>query len=323
MKKAIAFILVILLTIPYITVWAEEEPFSVESIPLAELSNEELLSIIQAAQQELDQRNVPTATPEPTATPKPTATAKPVTKVKINEGKNPNIRSEPSTEGKILGNAKSGQVYELLDTSGNWYKIRLANGKEGWIAKSMATVTNKGSITIVSSSSSTKKPSGKATSKPTAKPTAKATRKPAAKATAKPAESLDFSGLIVFKSKMMRSVSSQINSATDLTTTGTNRAVLAALLTLEFAAQRPDCTIDYTKPIYVGKSGTMASVMFCTSKGYVLVIYQMNPLSTSYGIVNEKNAAVAKASLALVSDDVWEVPLDLYTEKLTLLVDQL
>lgn len=137
------------------------------------------------------------------------------------------------------------------------------------------------------------------------------------------AEALFLSDLIEFDSKMMKSVSSQISSATDLTTTDSNRAILAALLTLEFACQRPDLQIDYSLPIYVGKSGTMASAMFCTEKGYVLVIYQKKPFSTSYGITNEKNANIAKRVLELASDDVWEVPLNLYNEKLALLVNQL
>ncbi len=137
------------------------------------------------------------------------------------------------------------------------------------------------------------------------------------------AEELFVGDLIEFNSKMMKSVSSQISSATDLTTTSNNRAILAALLSLEFAYQRPDLEIDYSLPIYVGKSGTMASAMFCTVKGYVLVIYQKNPFSTSYGISNSKDAYMAKKALELASDSVWEVPLNQYNEKLALLVNQL
>lgn len=81
--------------------------------------------------------------------------------VRINEGSNPNVRSKPSTDGKILGNAKSNHVYELLSTSGNWYKIRLENGTEGWIANGMATIiksnksTNSTTKSTTSSTSST------------------------------------------------------------------------------------------------------------------------------------------------------------------------
>lgn len=137
------------------------------------------------------------------------------------------------------------------------------------------------------------------------------------------AEELFVGDLVEFNSKMMESVSSQISSATDLTTTSNNRAILAALLSLEFVYQRHDLEIDYSFPIYVGKSGTMASVMFCTESGYVLVIYQKAPLSTGYGISNIKDAYIAKKALEIASDSVWEVPLNLYNEKLALLVNQL
>ena len=61
--------------------------------------------------------------------------------VKINEGSNPNVRSLPSSDGEIVGKAKSGTLYDLLDTFNNgWYKIRLENGTIGWISGKMATV---------------------------------------------------------------------------------------------------------------------------------------------------------------------------------------
>ena len=129
--------------------------------------------------------------------------------------------------------------------------------------------------------------------------------------------------LIKFDSKMMSSVSSQINEATDLTLTEDYRAVLAALLTLEFQVQEPDIAIDFTSPIYASKSGTMAAVSFNTTRGYVLVIYQMNPLTTYYSFADSSDSAVAKAALEMSSDDVWEVSYQLYLEKLTLLVQQI
>lgn len=48
---------------------------------------------------------------------------------------NPVVRDAPSTEGRILGEAKAGMTYELLDTDLRWYKIRLENGVEGWIVR--------------------------------------------------------------------------------------------------------------------------------------------------------------------------------------------
>ncbi len=129
--------------------------------------------------------------------------------------------------------------------------------------------------------------------------------------------------IIQFDSKMMKSVSSQIKEATDLTTTEDNRAVLAALLTLEYQAQEPDNTVDPSLPIYVAKYGTMASVSFSTTKGYVLVIYQMNPLSTYYSIADSSDPQLALKALEMSSEEVWEVPYEKYLEKLTALVNQL
>lgn len=81
--------------------------------------------------------------------------------IRINSGSNPNVRSKPSTDGQVLGNAKSGQVFELLATSGSWYKIRLANGTEGWIASGMATL-----IGTTTSSTQSNKTTPKSTVKP-------------------------------------------------------------------------------------------------------------------------------------------------------------
>jgi len=128
---------------------------------------------------------------------------------------------------------------------------------------------------------------------------------------------------IQFDSKMMTSVSSQIQEATDLTLTEDNRAVLAALLTLEFQVQEPDVKIDFASPIYASKSGTMAAVSFNTTRGYVLVIYQMNPLTTYYSFADSSDSSIAQAALEMSSDEVWEVPYDLYLEKLTALVQQI
>lgn len=128
---------------------------------------------------------------------------------------------------------------------------------------------------------------------------------------------------IQFDSKMMPSVSSQIKEATDFTITDDNRAILAALLTLEYQVQEPDNKIDFTSPLFVAKYGTMASVSFNTDKGYVLVIYQMNPLTTYYSCANSSDSRVAKAALEMSSDEVWEVPYDIYLEKLTALIQQI
>ena len=74
--------------------------------------------------------------PEPTAAP----AAASGRKVRVNEGSNPNVRSKPGADGQKVGTAKSGKTYDLLDERDGWYKIRLEDGTEGWIAGGMAKI---------------------------------------------------------------------------------------------------------------------------------------------------------------------------------------
>lgn len=45
-----------------------------------------------------------------------------------------NIRAFPSASANIIGKFYPGEKRSLLDNTGDWYKIPLANGKTGWIA---------------------------------------------------------------------------------------------------------------------------------------------------------------------------------------------
>ncbi|MEK7061011.1 MAG: PEGA domain-containing protein [Patescibacteria group bacterium] len=44
------------------------------------------------------------------------------------------VRSEPSLAGLAIGQVLPGEKYDLLDERNNWFKIKLSNGKEGWIS---------------------------------------------------------------------------------------------------------------------------------------------------------------------------------------------
>ena len=44
-----------------------------------------------------------------------------------------NIRDKAGMNGKIIGWALNGDTFETLGTSGNWTKVQLKNGKEGYI----------------------------------------------------------------------------------------------------------------------------------------------------------------------------------------------
>lgn len=62
--------------------------------------------------------------------------------VVIQEGKNPSVRSTPSTDGEKIGKAESGKQYMLLDSDARWYKILLEDGTAGWIVNYYAEVVD-------------------------------------------------------------------------------------------------------------------------------------------------------------------------------------
>jgi len=49
------------------------------------------------------------------------------------------LRSGPGTDHKIIGNVKSGQKLEELESGEEWVRVRLFDGKEGWIFKQVLT----------------------------------------------------------------------------------------------------------------------------------------------------------------------------------------
>ena len=62
---------------------------------------------------------------------------------KVRSKDSPNVRSEPGTQGKSIGHAPASSEYEVLDVSpGTWLKIRLPNGKVGWISSRMGTLVS-------------------------------------------------------------------------------------------------------------------------------------------------------------------------------------
>ena len=76
----------------------------------------------------------PTATPVPTATPTPSPTPTPMT-VLARVSRTVNVREGPSTNYKVLTQAKAGDQFEVVgkNPQGTWWQIRLPGGKLGWI----------------------------------------------------------------------------------------------------------------------------------------------------------------------------------------------
>lgn len=57
-----------------------------------------------------------------------------------------NVRLENSTNSDVISKLSSGQEVAVVDTKDGWYKIKLSNGKEGWISSSYASLKSNYSI---------------------------------------------------------------------------------------------------------------------------------------------------------------------------------
>src|SRR5699024_9783159 len=52
------------------------------------------------------------------------------------------IRSGPSTSHQMIGSTNQGESFQLLDTQDDWHQISLSNGKTGWIAGWLTTLSS-------------------------------------------------------------------------------------------------------------------------------------------------------------------------------------
>lgn len=82
-----------------------------------------------------------------------------------------NIRSEPSTQGKVVVKVTKGARLEILKEEGEWLKVRTQDGKIGWGSKKFMSLTAAPKEAVVTSQAT---PQEKA--QPTASPTTKITK---------------------------------------------------------------------------------------------------------------------------------------------------
>lgn len=76
-------------------------------------------------------------TPPDTGTPPSSSEQKVYTRA----GKNwANIRTEPSTSAALLTRCYPGTAMTLLATQGDWYKVKMPDGKVGWVHNSVAEI---------------------------------------------------------------------------------------------------------------------------------------------------------------------------------------
>lgn len=57
-------------------------------------------------------------------------------------GNEVNVRAEPSTEATVMTKLQKGQTAEYFSRSGDWYKIKLADGQFGWVFRDYYLVRN-------------------------------------------------------------------------------------------------------------------------------------------------------------------------------------
>jgi uncharacterized protein YgiM (DUF1202 family) len=52
-----------------------------------------------------------------------------------------NFREAPGTRGRILAVLRKGTRVDVLEARNQWYRVRLADGREGWVAESVTAAT--------------------------------------------------------------------------------------------------------------------------------------------------------------------------------------
>ena len=75
-----------------------------------------------------DDTNTSVVTPPP-----PTHTSVKITASSVN------VRSQPNTNGSIVGNLSNGDVVDYLGEEGDFYKIKMPDGQEGYVANWLGT----------------------------------------------------------------------------------------------------------------------------------------------------------------------------------------
>lgn len=60
--------------------------------------------------------------------------------VKIDELASANIRQNPTTDSKVIGKAKNGDIFEIVSENSGWYEIKLDNGSTAFISASVGEI---------------------------------------------------------------------------------------------------------------------------------------------------------------------------------------
>ena len=80
----------------------------------------------------------PAAPPGPPGAQVPAAQAPPAPKTALIRTAQANFRAAPGTSARIVAVLRKGTRVEVLEERNQWYRVKLADGREGWIAESVA-----------------------------------------------------------------------------------------------------------------------------------------------------------------------------------------
>ncbi len=88
----------------------------------------------------------PAVTPSPSGSgpstaplPEPPARERPATSVLLVGVQRANLRQSPDVKARILAVLTKGTKLTVLEKSAQWYRVRLDDGKEGWVAESVTS----------------------------------------------------------------------------------------------------------------------------------------------------------------------------------------
>ncbi len=77
--------------------------------------------------------------PSAAPSPEPTSRERPATSVVFVAVQRANLRQSPDVKARILAVLTKGTKLTVQEKSAQWYRVRLDDGKEGWVAESVTS----------------------------------------------------------------------------------------------------------------------------------------------------------------------------------------
>ena len=136
-------------------------------------------------------------------------------------------------------------------------------------------------------------------------------------------DGIHYTDLVFFQTRWTERFVKGYSSAAEMAGNPDSRALLAALMTVEFTDQQPEAEIDTEKPIFVAEMDDMAIVAFDSTQGYVQIFMQLDPLACCYGYIKSHDPDSVRMELDSTSSMIWQVSEDEYYDALISLATEL